>query len=246
LIRAADAADIALGFEDGDGDPRTAVTSRRGSVRWEIKVTGKPAHSSQIFREDIGFGAIFEAARILDRLREDLAGEELLTFNPGLIVGGTTTEFDREQARGAAFGKNNVIAATVVVSGDVRTISPEQLTDVQARMKAIVADSLPHTSAEIVFDDGYPPLAPTEANSRLLALYDAVSKDLGFGPVKAVDPRKAGAADVSFTSARVEMALDGLGLMGVGGHTEDETADLETLPMQTKRAALLMYRLSRR
>lgn len=246
LIRAADAASIALGFEDGDGDPKTAVISRRGASKWELRSTGKPAHSSQIFREDIGSGAVFEAARILNRFREELAGEKYLTFNPGLILGGTSVEFDSEQARGAAFGKNNVITEQTIVSGDIRTISPEQLTDVQDRMRAIVAESLPHTSAEIVFDDGYPGLAPSEGNRSLLALYDAVSRDLGFGPVSAVDPNKAGAADVSFTSGRVEMALDGLGLMGDGGHTERETADLRTLPMQTKRAAILMYRLSQR
>jgi glutamate carboxypeptidase len=246
LLQAADDADIALGFEDGDGDPRTAVISRRGSGRWELKVKGTPAHSSQIFRDDIGYGAVFEAARILDRFRTELEGEKLLTFNPGLVVGGTSVEFDKEQARGAVFGKNNVIAEHMVVSGDIRTISPEQLAGVQARMRIIVADSLPGTSTEITFDDGYPPLAPTDGNRRLLALYDELSRDLGFGPVEAVDPRKAGAADVSFTSTRVEMAMDGLGLMGTGGHTETETADLQTLPMQTKRAAVLMYRLSRR
>ncbi len=32
--------------------------------------------------------------------------------------------------------------------------------------------------------------------------------------------------------------------MGSGGHTVEETADLRTLPSQTKRAALLMYRIS--
>jgi glutamate carboxypeptidase len=53
----------------------------------------------------------------------------------------------------------------------------------------------------------------------------------------------ARAADISFTAGRVVMALDGLGLMGEGGHTARETADLTTLPSQTKRAAVLMYRL---
>ncbi len=246
LVEAAESARFALGFEDGDGDPRTAVISRRGAVRWKLRTTGRPAHSSQIFQHDIGFGAVFEAARILNEFREELSREEYLTFNPGLILGGTSVQFDSEQARGTAFGKNNVITAQAIVSGDLRTISPEQLTEIQSRMRAIVARSLPQTTAEIFFNDGYPPLAPTQGNRELLALYDEVSRSLGFGPVEAVDPRKAGAADVSFTSGRVEAALDGLGLMGEGGHTEQETADLRTLPMQAKRAAILMYRLSQR
>jgi glutamate carboxypeptidase len=61
--------------------------------------------------------------------------------------------------------------------------------------------------------------------------------------VTAVDPAAAGAADISFTAGHVDMALDGLGLMGSGGHTVQETADLSTLPAQTKRAAVLMLRL---
>ena len=123
----------------------------------------QPAHSSQIFRTDIGAGAIFEAARILNAFREKLAGEPHLTFNPGTIVGGTAAEFDSVQARGTAFGKTNVIAEHAIVTGDLRTLSPEQLAKAKKTMEAIVAASLPHAQATITFEDGYPPLAPTEA-----------------------------------------------------------------------------------
>jgi glutamate carboxypeptidase len=66
IIDAAIWADIALGFEDGDSNIATAVTSRRGSVSWALTVKGKPAHSSQIFTDENGDGAIFETARILN------------------------------------------------------------------------------------------------------------------------------------------------------------------------------------
>ena len=71
-----------------------------------------------------------------------------------------------------------------------------------------------------------------------------MSRDLGFGPVSPVDPRNAGAADVSFTAGLVDMALDGLGPGGGNDHTEDEWIDLPTLEMQTKRAAVLLWRLA--
>jgi glutamate carboxypeptidase len=112
-------------------------------------------------------------------------------------------------------------------------------------MRDIVADSLPGTSAMIEFHDGYPPLAPTDGNRALLAVYDQASRDLGYGAVDAVDPRRAGAADVSFASGRIKGALCGLGLMGTGGHTVEETADLRTFTSQAQRAALLIWRLSR-
>ncbi len=245
LLAAGDWADIALGFEDGDGDPRTAAVSRRGSSSWRLEVSGKPAHSSQIFQPDVGDGAIFEAARIMDGFRQALSGEPNLTFNPGVIVGGTDTALDPDTSRGTAFGKGNVIARSVRVEGDLRALSPAQLAMARTTMLGIVGRHLPQTNATLVFDDRYPPMAPTEGNARLLASYDAVSRDLGFGPVTAINPRNAGAADISFIADRVDMALDGLGLMGSGGHTVDEVADLGTLDSQTARAAVLMYRLGR-
>jgi len=244
LVAAAEAADIAIAFENGDNDLATAVVSRRGSSRWRLQVTGTPAHSSQIFRNDIGAGAIYEASRVLHRFYSELAGEAYLTFNPGLILGGTHVDHDTTAARGDAFGKNNVIAEHAVVSGDLRTLSPEQLAGAKERMRAIAADHLPGTHNEISFYDAYPPMAPTDGNRQLLEILSETSNDLGFGKMTAVDPMRAGAADIAFTAGLVEMGLDGLGLLGDDEHTEGEWANLDTLPMQTKRTAVLIYRLS--
>jgi glutamate carboxypeptidase len=243
LVAAGKRADLAIGFEDGPADPRLAVTARRGTTGWEVRVTGKPAHSSQIFREDIGYGAVYEMARILNAFREKLAGEAHLTFNPGVLLGGTSVEFDSVQLRGSAFGKTNVVAEHAVVAGDLRALSREQFDSARQTMTAIVGASLPQTSATIKFDEGYPPMAPTEGNAKLLAMYDRASRDLGFGAVTAVSPDRAGAADVSFVAADVKRILDGVGLMGHDDHTANETADLTTLPSQTTRMAVLLYRI---
>jgi len=133
----------------------------------------------------------------------------------------------------------------MVVVGDLRALTPQQFAEAKETMAAIVAANLPQTSATIEFDDGYPPLAPTPGNERMLGLYNKASMDVGAGPVVAVDPDKAGAADVSFVSEYVPLILDGVGLMGGGGHTVHETADMRTLPSQTKRAAVLLARLHR-
>jgi glutamate carboxypeptidase len=85
--------------------------------------------------------------------------------------------------------------------------------------------------------------ASMTGNLKLLALYDQASRDLGFGPVTAVSPDRAGAADVSFAAEYVKTAIDGVGLMGHSDHTVKETADLATLPSQTKRMAVLLLRL---
>jgi glutamate carboxypeptidase len=244
LLDAARQADVAIGFEDGDGDPGTAVTARRGSSSWMLRVAGRPAHSSQIFREDVGSGAVFEAARILAAFHDSLRGEPMLTFNPGLVVGGTQVQLDTSRVRGTAAGKTNVIAESTLVTGDLRTLSLEQRTHAQQRMRAITASHLPHTTASLEFTDGYPPLARSEGNLRLLGALDRASRDLGLGPVGEDDPMRAGAADISFTAGLTPMAIDGVGLMGDGGHTVLETADLRTLASQAKRIALLLHRLA--
>ena len=243
LIDAAKAADIAIGLENAADDPSTAVTGRRSSGRWQIKATGKTAHSSQIFTEEVGAGAIYELARILNGFYTELQGEELLTFNPGLAIGSTQVEYVPEPLQGKASGKDNIVAPIAIASGDLRAITPEQITRTQEKMRAIVAKHLPQTSAEIAFDEGYPPMAPTAGNARLLGIYDQVSRDLGFGAVTAVNPRRAGAADVSFAADHVEMAIDGLGLLGGDSHTPTEFADLRTLQIQAQRLAVLLYRL---
>jgi glutamate carboxypeptidase len=245
LVKAAQGADVAIGFEDGDGNPATAVIARRGTTNWELRVTGKPAHSSQIFNAENGYGAVFETARILNAFREKLAGQPHLTFNPGVILGGTAVEFDRPASRGTGFGKSNVIAEHTVVCGDLRALSPQQFTDAKKAMQDIVAASLPRTSATITFDDGYPAMAPAPGNERLLTRYSKASVDVGAGEVIAVNPDLAGAADVSFIAGHVPMILDGVGLMGAGGHTVNETADLRTLPAMTKRMAVMLSRLLR-
>lgn len=245
LIEEAKRSRYAIGFEDGSGDPHTAVISRRGASAWTVRATGIPAHSSQIFRADVGAGAIFEGARVLQQFREQLSTQQYLTFNPGYVIGGTDIRIDSTQPGGSAYGKSNVVAKDMLVTGDVRAISPEQLTSVKATMRAIAARSLPHTTSELTFSDGYPPLAPTEGNRRLLTTYDGVSRALGYGSVIAVDPMRAGAADVSFTAPYVSAAIDALGLAGWDDHTDKETANLNWFGPLTKRAAVFLYRLSK-
>ncbi|MEM5565892.1 M20/M25/M40 family metallo-hydrolase [Psychroserpens sp. AS72] len=245
LIDAAKRSDIALGFENGDNNPKTIVVARRGSADWELRVTGNPAHSSQIFTEDIGAGAIYETSRILNEFYLQLSKEKDLTFNPGFIIGGTTLKPDADETGGHAFGKTNVVSQETIVRGDLRAVSLDQLIKAKETMRKIVSDNYPKTNAELIFGEGaYPPLTLTKGNTQLLEYFNTVSQDLGFGSVTAVNPRNAGAADISFTSEYVDMAIDGLGLTGGGGdHTINETGNLNTVATQAKITAVLMYRL---
>ncbi|TLF45538.1 M20/M25/M40 family metallo-hydrolase [Maribacter aurantiacus] len=241
LIDAAKRSDIALGFETSTGF-NYATVARRGSSGWKVEVEGKRAHSSGIFSENTGAGAIFEMSRILHGFYTDVKGEELLTFNPGTLLGGTFVTFDDMTSKGTVFGKTNVVAQRAEVRGGLRFISEEQKERTREKMRAIVAKNLPKTSATISFSDMYPAMAPTEGNHALLQKLNQVSLDLNQGEVVAYDPGRRGAADTSFVAEYVD-CLDGLGTMGTGAHTPQETVNLNTIEALTKRTAILIYRL---
>jgi glutamate carboxypeptidase len=241
LISAAKRSDIALGFETSTGF-NYATIARRGSSNWEVEVTGKRAHSSGIFNDEVGAGAVFEISRILNKFYEEVRGEEYLTFNPGVLLGGTFVDFDAKTGKGDAFGKTNVVAQTAIVKGGLRFMSEEQKEIARAKMREIVKNNLPHTSATVTFQDSYPAMGPFEGNKALLKELNEVSLDLGQGEVLAYDPGKRGAADTSFVAEYVD-ALDGLGTMGTGAHTPEETVNLNTIEALTKRTAILIYRL---
>lgn len=242
IVELAKRSDIALAFENGTGF-QYATVARRGSSGWTLEVKGKQAHSSGVFTENSGSGAIYEASRILSRFHEELQ-ETNLTFNPGLILGGTTVEVDPSGIKGTVSGKTNLIANTTVVKGDLRFLSYEQLERARAKMKSIVAENWPHTAAEIIFRDGYPPMPPTEGNMGLLAKLNQVSLDLDLGEVKAFDPGRRGAGDISFIAEYVD-GLDGLGLQGGGAHAPGEFVYLNTVEAIVKRTAILLQRLGR-
>ncbi len=243
LIDAGKAADIALGFENATGFDNATI-ARRGASGWQVEVQGKRAHSSGIFNERVGAGAIFEMSRILNAFYEEVRGEEYLTFNPGTLLGGTFVEYDKQTSSGEVFGKTNVVAQKAIVNGGLRFISEEQKENARAKMREIVSQNLPQTTAEIHFTDSYPAMGPTAGNEALLEQLSEVSQDLGFGPVSGYDPGRRGAADISFVANDVD-GLDGLGTMGNGAHTPQETVNLKTMNALIQRTAVLIYRLTR-
>ncbi|HQU86259.1 MAG TPA: M20/M25/M40 family metallo-hydrolase [Pyrinomonadaceae bacterium] len=240
MVEAAKRSDLVLSFENGGNG--IATVARRGISDWMIEVTAKTGHSSAIFKDSMGNGAIFEASRILNQFYEQLRGEKYLTFNPGLIVGGTTA--DAPDHNGNASGKTNVVAAKAIIRGDIRFISKAQEEAARAKMREIVSKNLGGTSAKISFVDGIPAMAPTDANYELLKKLDQVSQDLNLGKITALDPGERGAGDISFVTHLLP-GLDGLGTSGGKTHAAGEYVELESLSPQTKRAALLIYRLTR-
>nr|WP_047168432.1 M20/M25/M40 family metallo-hydrolase [Sphingomonas sp. Y57] len=245
LIAAGRRADVALDFEGlvrDDGRDMGSI-ARRSAGSWVVKAGGKTGHSSGIFSDKAGYGAIYELARIIDRFRRELP-EPNLTYNVGLIAGGATETTDADGIRATATGKSNIIPPVAEARGDLRTLSDEQTELVKAKMSAIVAEHLPGASATIEFDKGaYPAMAPTPGNRMILDRLNRVNRDLGLPEMPALDPLKRGAGDVSFVARDVD-SFAGMGPYSTGDHAPGEAVDLASIPTQAKRAAILMSRLS--
>jgi glutamate carboxypeptidase len=247
MIDAAKHSDVALEFEnafrDGGVDGIDAVRiGRRSSNTWHLETSGKSGHSSLVFGDRLGYGAIYELARIVEAFRTQLR-EPGLTYSVGLVLGGGTAVMDKDKTGGTATGKSNIVAATALANGDLRTVSEEQTARVKAKMEAIVAQHLALTDAKISFDEAYPSMAVTPASEALLAKLQDVNATLGYGVEEVTDPAGGGAGDISFVAPYVP-GLVGVGAMGTGAHAVGEVVYLDSIPKQAKRMALLMYRLS--
>jgi glutamate carboxypeptidase len=224
LIEAGGHSDVALEFEalaHEDGHDMGTI-SRRGAVDWTLRTSAQSGHSSDIFSSTAGFGA---------------------SYNVGLILSGSDAALNPQSTGGSASGKPNIISAQGIARGDLRTLSNEQTARIESRMRAIVADHLPGTQADIQFGEGYPAMAPTAGNRALLARLNEINSALGLAPMPELDPLQRGAGDISFAADKVD-ALVGFGAVGHGSHAPGETVDLTSFDRQIKRTALLIERLS--
>lgn len=243
FIERAKSHDVALGYETAQGF-NTVTVARRGASGWTLKTTGKQSHSSGVFGQNAGYGAIYEAARILDEFRKALAGEKYLTFNPGQFIGGSDIAYDQLTGKGEALGKTNIVAREARVTGDLRFLGEAQKEAARAKMREIVSKNLHQTSAEITFTDGIPSMSPREENYALAGILNQVSLDMGLGEVKPGDPGSRGAADIAYV-ADILPGLDGLGASGTGAHAPGETINMKQFPDLIKRNTILLYRLTR-
>lgn len=242
LVDAAKASDVALAFEGGSQG--LATIGRRGFSGWQLRVSGVRAHSSGIFNEKVGAGAVFEASRIFNEFYTQLSPQKNLTFNVGLVAGGNEVDFSNATLNATLSGKLNIVPQVLKAAGDLRYLSIEQRDQAIAKMQSIVSQHLPQTNATLEFENNFPPMEPTQGNIQLLKMYSQASEDLGLNSVVAGDPAKRGAGDISHVAHLVD-SLDGLGAWGSGSHTTNEAIELDSLEVATKRAALLIYRLTR-
>lgn len=239
LQHAAEKADVALEFE-WSNSLNSATVARRGQTSWLMTVKGKTQHSYLIFEDVKDKGSIYIAAEILSAFYENFVDIYGVSINPAIIAGGTSAMIEKDH--GFAIGKKNIIPAKTVVSGDMRYISEQQKLSIMKQMQRIIFQ-IARKGATIEFNEKKLAMPLTLKNQELLLKFSQISDSLGYGKIEAYDPMKRDASDLSYVASIVPSNLAGLGPVGKGAHSSHESIDLNSLPITTKRAAMLLYYL---
>ena len=196
--------------------PRASLkTWRKGVGGYRVTVTGRAAHAGAA--HDEGINAIAELARhvlAIEALTDYAAGT---TVNVGVIRGGT---------------RSNVVPEQAWAEVDYRVMNMAEAARVDAFMHGLTPQRA-GIKLEVTGGLNRPPMVRTPAIVALYARAEAVAAELGF-PLS--ETGTGGGSDGNFTAALGVPTLDGLGVVGDGGHALHEHVVVSSLP---ERAALL-------
>ncbi|KVK78166.1 hypothetical protein WJ47_17260 [Burkholderia ubonensis] len=136
------------------------------------------------------------------------------------------------------------MAREAIASGDVRYRSAAQRDRAKATIEAILQKPRAGTHATLKFDEVLPPKKATDESARLFEKYSAISERLGYGKISVLSTDFRGGGDISYVAPYAAAALVDIGANGSGEHSPQETLNVDSLVMQSQRAALLMLGLN--
>ena len=202
-----------LSFETGGGNWKV-VTKRKGIASLKIRVFGKSGHASN---PDSGANAVVELSGKVPLLVSTNFGE--LTLVPTIIEGGS---------------KSNVIPDSAWLYCDVRFSSFEELDHLKKMVDDILKDrSVRGTSSSYELEIRRLPMDEIEESLKIL---EGASKRLG-EEIETV--HTGGGGDASYYTSKGVPAIDGLGIVGRGIHSEDEEAFLDSVEPRFRLAMAL-------
>jgi glutamate carboxypeptidase len=200
---------VAFNLEAGRVGDKLVIW-RKGSGVIEVTARGKSSHAGNA--PELGRNAATEMAHQALQLGKLEDPVKLTTVNVTVVQSG-----DRE----------NVIPDYAVAKADVRALTTDEFSRVERDLAEMVKNKLiPDTQITATLTRGFPPMPRNAATDALAAqakrVYAELGRNLGMEGA-------GGAADSSFCAGVGTPSLDGLGLIGSGGHGPDEFADLESM-----------------
>ncbi len=190
-------------------------TERKGVSHYTITARGRAAHSGA--DHAAGVNAIEELARQVLALQAMTDYAIGTTVNAGVISGGT---------------RANVVPAQAQVVVNVRATTRVNQNAIHERITSL-APVHPEASLEIEGGVGFPPMERTAAIAALFKRAQARAAEMG---IALEEGSTGGGSDGNKTAALGVPTLDGMGIVGEGGHAIDEYGEISSLP---ERAAIM-------
>lgn len=185
------------------------VTARKGVGRFELTVTGRPAHAGAQHQD--GRSAVKELAHHILEIEGYTDYERGVTTNIGLVQAGTGV---------------NVVPRDATAEIDLRVITAADGEELTAKILNRVARDPDVT----VVATGGMNRPPYERSAEIEALFDQAKALAAKGGLDLVaTPLTGGGSDGNFTAALGVPTLDGLGADGKGAHTLHEQIYVSSL-----------------
>ena len=208
-------ASAVLVLEPAAGLKGSVKTARKGIGEYTLQVTGVAAHAGLDFEK--GHSAVVELSRQILRLSEMVDPKRGTTINAGKISGGSRT---------------NVVPSEASAVIDVRASTKKDAGKLHRALMSLRAFD-PVCKVKVTGGMNRPPMERTTGTVALFKKAKAVAKELGW---ELGEASVGGGSDGNFTSALGIPTLDGLGAIGEGAHSLQESVVISELPC---RAALL-------
>ncbi len=201
-----------------------ACLKRKGIARFLFKIKGIEAHSSYCARE--GANAIAEAAAKILEL-EKIKNDDGLTFNCGVIVGGTTP---------------NTVPGSCEFKVDVRFATGYEYEEALRIVKNVAEmNYLEGCTTEVSQISKRAAMELNEKNTKLLADINKIFTANGLSTLEIGE--RAGGSDASNVTSYGIPCIDSIGIGGERAHSVEEYAILSSLPESAKRISSIIVEL---
>ncbi len=212
----------AITLEGGDG--KIITVGRKGSIRYKVQVIGRASHAGTRYAE--GISAIKEAAwKILEI--EKPSDQEQITYNCGLISGGTSPNTVPENAEFTLYN---------------RYWRMDQRQEIKKHVEGIIAKSFipgTHSTFEIIGERL--PMEETKDNYALAEHINIICQKYGFG--ERVPFLQSSGSDASYTTMVGTPSVCSMGAVGRYAHSKEEYVEAESLISSAKVLAATIVEL---
>lgn len=202
----------------------SAVLWRKGCLRYMVKVTGKSIHGSRC--AEGGVSAIQEAAYKIIKLEEFPKEVDGLSFNCGIIKGGTLA---------------NTVPDICCFNAEIRYGSQKELEKGKEILTEILSEThLEGTTTTWEVESYCPAMEKSQKNFDLLDKINEIYKKCNMPTLTA--RQSLGGSDAAAVTVAGIPCVDAIGVAGDFIHTPNEYATLESLAEAAKRiVAVCLY-----